>query len=737
MARSLGQLTIDLVARTGGFIQGMDEAERSGSRWRRQVEQDMKKIGNAIKIGSAAAVAGLGAMVVQTVNSAREIQNLSRLANSTPQDFQRMSYAASRFGIEQGKVSDVLKDVNDRIGDFVQTGGGPMLDFFENIAPLVGVTADDFARLSGPEALQLYVSSLEEANVSQADFTFYMETIASDATALLPLLRNNGEEMRKLGEEAEETGNVFSDLEFQQLEEVKRGLDELTGAATGMKNEVVMAALPAINDLIDILSDPSTMESAKALGEAIITSMNFVIEAVDGAIKITQFLAEELAAFVHGPAFDDIPRLTERFDELGESIEEQQKRLERLRETPNLVPKEVIAAEENRLELLRERRKATEELIASAREAQQAGMGAGSGIDTIELPETSVGNYGSGRTGQAARDAAEAAEEEREEAAKRAADLMEDYRDLVRDLQTDEENLSEQLRERLALLDQIDEATEQDYARTAAAAFQESPDYEGLAPEIGGAFGELRKIGEAEEKLEEWYQTQLDMLRDYREERSDLTEEWNEQERRLEEEHQDRMLDIETARQQAQLAAAESLFGNLTDVTKTFAGEQSDLYKTMFAVQKAAAIAQSVVAIQQGIAMAAANPWPANLAAMASVAAATASIIGNIQSVALTGMAHDGLNSVPKTGTYLLEQGERVTTADTSAKLDRTLDGIQGSSGGGTVVNVNNAPPGTRTESRTDSEGREIVDVFIADMSTGGPMSRSLQNNYGLRRQGR
>jgi len=79
------------------------------------------------------------------------------------------------------KVADIIKDVNDKIGDFIATGAGPMADFFENIAPKVGVTADQFARLSGQDALALYVKSLEAANLSQAEMTFYMEAIASDA----------------------------------------------------------------------------------------------------------------------------------------------------------------------------------------------------------------------------------------------------------------------------------------------------------------------------------------------------------------------------------------------------------------------------------------------------------------------------------------------------------------------------------------------------------------------------
>ena len=40
-------------------------------------------------------------------------------------------------------------------------------------------------------------------------------------------------------------------------------------------------------------------------------------------------------------------------------------------------------------------------------------------------------------------------------------------------------------------------------------------------------------------------------------------------------------------------------------------------------------------------------------------------------------MAHDGIDKIPETGTWLLKKGERVTTAGTSAKLDATLDQVR------------------------------------------------------------
>ncbi|WP_413734329.1 phage tail length tape measure family protein [Sodalis sp. RH21] len=62
--------------------------------------------------------------------------------------------------------------------------------------------------------------------------------------------------------------------------------------------------------------------------------------------------------------------------------------------------------------------------------------------------------------------------------------------------------------------------------------------------------------------------------------------------------------------------------------------------------------------------------------AMASAAAITEPLVAAISASALAGMAHDGIDSVPESGTWLLQKGERVTTANTSAKLDATLDAV-------------------------------------------------------------
>lgn len=158
---------------------------------------------------------------------------------------------------------------------------------------------------------------------------------------------------------------------------------------------------------------------------------------------------------------------------------------------------------------------------------------------------------------------------------------------------------------------------------------------------------------------------------------------WNEQQKQqqllaLQQQGQQNQEALSTAVYVAQMQSAQNSFSGITDSMETMFGEQSAMYKAAFVTQKAFAIAQAALQLPMAMGQAMAGlPFPANLAAVAQVIGLMASITSSISSAALTGMAHNGIDSVPSTGTWLLEKGERVMTADTSARLDSTLENLR------------------------------------------------------------
>ena len=249
MSKIVGDIAVEVSADIAPLQRGMRQARGDVTRFGRESEQMARRAARAATImtGAFVAASAAGVALANRVGEVGErLTNLSRIAGTTPEKFQEMAAASRSVGIEQQKLADILKDVQDRVGDFLETGGGPMADFFEEIAPRVGVTAEQFAKLSGPEALQLYVSSLEKANLTQSQMTFYLEAMSSDLTMMLPLLRDNGREMDRLGRAARDAGTIISN-------EAVEGAADLQEKLRAMRDEIDSNLIDAMVDLEDEL----------------------------------------------------------------------------------------------------------------------------------------------------------------------------------------------------------------------------------------------------------------------------------------------------------------------------------------------------------------------------------------------------------------------------------------------------------------------------------------------------
>lgn len=229
-----------------------------------------------VALAGAFSVGVIANWVKQTTLATAEMQRMAQLSGSTVEEFQKWGYAAQSVGIEQDKLGDIFKDVQDKIGDFLQTGGGAMADFFENIAPRVGVTAEQFRNLSGPQALELFVSSLDKANLSQSEMTFYMEAIANDATLLLPLLRDNARGFNELAAEAENLGLILSSEDAAGAREFQRNMQTMGAVSDGFSKQISAELVPTLNQMnglfIDVAREGTyTSQVANVLGFALKT----------------------------------------------------------------------------------------------------------------------------------------------------------------------------------------------------------------------------------------------------------------------------------------------------------------------------------------------------------------------------------------------------------------------------------------------------------------------------------
>lgn len=322
----VGEISVKISSTTKEFDQGVKKVDRGT----KAMQKDIKKLGKTLeenankfaKWGSATAgamaVAG-AAIVSNSLKSIKELKNLSDTAGLTVEAFQRGAFAAEQFGISQEKFGDILKDMDDRIGDFISTGAGPMVDFFEQIAPKVGVTAESFRDLNSKDALQLFVSSLEKANVSQKEMTFYMEAIASDSTRLLPLLKDNGKLMGEMSEQAKQAGIGLSSIEVDNAIKAQREMSKLGGIIESTVLQSVAGASDEIALLGKELQDPDTIKGAQELTRVLVSGFTKVVGLLAEMPQFARFLGETLAEAIHGPD-TRLGKLNNELEEVQENL---------------------------------------------------------------------------------------------------------------------------------------------------------------------------------------------------------------------------------------------------------------------------------------------------------------------------------------------------------------------------------------------------------------------------------
>lgn len=305
-----------------------------------------------------------------------------------------------------------------------------------------------------------------------------------------------------------------------------------------------------------------------------------------------------------------------------------------------------------------------------------------------------------------------------QEALQNSVKTLDDYREMQEQVKTKDERTNDLLKTRLELLEKA-KATGQlkpgEYEKTRADIYQNTdmqlpsmvrnvvgnltPTGGRLSGTFEGMQGQINEYDQAQQELQRWLAAQEEAYA----KAGEITAEGEARMTSIRQRAADANQVIEAQKNTIISAATQSLFDSTADIMRTGFGEQSAIYKVAFAASKAFAIADSMVKIQQAIASGAVSaPYPANIIAMASIAAQTASIVSNIQAVSGVGFASGGYTGpgskyqpagIVHKGEYVFDQAStnRIGVSQLEAlRNGQPLDATLGRTGFGTgVQNVN------------------------------------------------
>ncbi|CAH3822568.1 phage tail tape measure protein [Klebsiella pneumoniae] len=779
--KSLGTLTIDLIAKVGGFVQGMDKAERASQKWSAQVKKDAKEVGASIvAIGAAAATAavGIGAAGLAVVkNTAQQVTEADRWAKSlkmSTQDLLAWQYAAEQAGLTGDNIADIFKDINDKVGDAVLNKSGEAAQALDTL----GLSAEKLSQQS-PDKQLLAISSALQKIPSQAGKTNILESLGNDLSKMLPLFDNNNEKLKQFIQLSKDFGIAPPQEDIDNLVKVNQFFQDIETSARGLKMEIASGLAKVdlsplqdgLDDIRDVFTDPAILQGLSDLvGEAI--SLAGVVGRIAGGLGAIATYTRSRIGAVSGNynAADesDIAQRIEFLNKRGDQSKEQKdeleflsKRLQFLRAIKSsLTPEEVERGAKGLSSLLSDmglsptdnnyklgKGESNQKITTKSNPTdnafksrlldlqKQAALIETTGKKTAEVTELEKVNFDitSGNL--------KALSEAQKEQLRYAAKIIDSKKE---ELRLNQENAK--LAEFVSGLDRQNKIIRQGYDNDLAGRSLGLKDrsrmreLNNIQQDFEYKQADLLKQYQSGDITKSLYESETDALKSALEERMQIQEDYYHESDGLRNDWESGIssalsdfADSSSDYYQQAADAMTSILGSATDsisehlydvisgtesMGEAIKGIFSDLGKSVIkalvdmaaqwivyqGVQMLVNKSAQASAIPSMIANAQATALQAQLAAfastaaipivgpglapaaMAAAAAVTEPMVAAISAASLSGMAHDGIDAVPETGTWLLQKGERVTTAATSAKLDATLDRVATqSTGGGTI----------------------------------------------------
>ncbi len=682
--KSLGSLHLDLVARTGNFTGPMDKAKRHSKKTSDDMAKHAKAIGVAVGAAAVAAVAGIAMMVNKQRELIDQTAKTAQQLNTTYASMESLKRAGELGGVGMDKIEASSRQLNLNLGRAIQ-GTEAQSKAFRRL----GLDAQTVADMPLDERISTINKALRD-NVQVSERAAVAAEIfgAKNAQAMQML---DPETIAEASRQAEIFGLKLSDVDAAKVEMANDAMSTFGMLGDGIGKQLTVELAPILKAVGDLFL--KSAEEAGGMGNVIksavdkaVNALAFLMDAGDGVKRAFQVVADIIVGMLVTAQYRALDLAASVADAVSKipGVDIDTSGMKQSANEARMIAAEAAA---NIQRTLDEPLAGTKfkQFVADAREAAQEAAEATVAVRALNKatggadPES---NGGANKPSKAIKDNTKAIEDQIS-ALERAAKVWGMTADqvVIHDL-AQQGAKDGQLAYAQSLLDTVAalEAEQDAIKERDALIKQDTIDVSGVVEFLKS---EEEKVAESYERRR---QIILDSVTLAEEEKTAIMLE-------LETKRQEELAVLEAQRMSMMLTNYQQLFDGLHGMSVAFAGEQSGIARAMFAVSKGFAVADAIVKIQQGIASAAALPFPANIPAMAAVAASTASIVSTIQGTNLTGMAHSGIDSVPQTGTWLLEKGERVMTAETSAKMDKTLDQVAGSGrGGNTFNNVFNVP---------------------------------------------
>lgn len=690
MAKDNKKIVIPITGDTNGLQKKLNQAESSLDRFGKKAGGSIGNAANDISGGinristgitgligvSATAVISLGALTLKANDLVRELNQISTASGLSVTAIQQWNKNFQQAGLAVDKIMDLNQDSLDKLGDAYRNGGSLVDDFVA-----AGLNIKEFTPLlqqtdGGLKAVIKTYYDLRKAGADNATITWTLETLASDASRLVPLLSQATGEQDAWNKIHAQTVAVTEEA-AANFKEFDKNLSTLTTTGQYYLIEVLNPVVQKTNELIAAMNSDSD---------------HFWVNLIDKANQF-QGILNKIGMF------PGMGLITKGIDKVAENY----------REDPNTKMPTVSPLSPAMTSNAGVQPNATtgwglvQKAADAAKKAKAAGEAAAKKAEAAAKAAAAKRLQAERALEVALSQIAETAGEARlqvfdrqqkellktiESTAKTVGKSTEEIESMLdKARKSSARARTEMLNEMIGYSDPNQDLKDANtYASSGLNASQKGFMADQQNQRVNGdnpfSYDNTQQlIQENTERMNLELQLNEQLLAG--------TEDYEKRKAEIKARYAAQALTLEKQNAQQQLTVLSGAAGDIGTMMAGVAGESSGAAKAAFAIQKGISMAQIMMNMQVALSQAMATPFPASLAAYAQVASMGAQIISTARGV--QGQAHSGIEEVPgslgKDSTWILQAGERVVSRGQNKQLQQFLDNNStGNSGSGEIT---------------------------------------------------
>ena len=243
-SKSVGNLAVNLIARTKGFTSGMKKATKRLKKFGAGIAGIGKRVA---KFGAALVAVSVGAMVVFTKQAFASIDVLAKTSDSLGIAIKQLTglqHAAAITGVSSEAFNKSLKRMIKSVGD-ASVGLSTQVRAFESI----GLKVEDLKNLAPEQQFRLIADALNKVTNNTAKVSAATDIFGKSGAQLINTFALGTEGLDAYQAEAEKLGIALDRVDAAQVEAANDAITRMMTVFKGFFQQVAVKLAPVIEAL--------------------------------------------------------------------------------------------------------------------------------------------------------------------------------------------------------------------------------------------------------------------------------------------------------------------------------------------------------------------------------------------------------------------------------------------------------------------------------------------------------